>query len=504
MIYLFSIIISSLILRLVLIPYELPIIFDGLLYFWYANDISVLGELPSEYTLANSGWSIFLSLFFKLFESNNFLDYMILQRVLSSVLSTLTIIPVYFLCKKFFDNPFPIIGALIFAFEPHLILNSTLGITEPLFILLTTLAIVSIIDSRKYMNFLSFAFAACSVLVRSEGIILFLPLTILFFINCRHNKKEFLYYPILCLIFVIILMPITLHNIEITGNDGFVSRVISETKVNENNSTVENNSGEFLKKLEQFFKMYGWSLIPSFVLFVPVGLFNIIKKYKFDHFRIIILFLTTLPPAVYSLSFLPDTRYSYFTFPILIIISIITIKSIHSKYKNRNLILFIITGVLLLSSLIFIEFKKTDIPKEIEISQLERKIVEYTQVINQHLPNSGYLPIIGLERNNDFPIMRNSFEQNIGMEYCIDVHSCKQLISINSENFEDYFKHAKMNGLTHVIINEDNLKENKLFEDIFENEENFDYLNKVFDSTENGFSYKLKIFEIDYTKIDLK
>ena len=283
-----------------------------------------------------------------------------LQRILSVVISSFTIFPMYFLCKKFFDNPFPIIGALIFAFEPHLILNSTLGITEPLFILLTTLAIVSIIDSRKYMNFLSFAFAACSVLVRSEGIILFLPLTILFFINCRNNKKQILYYPILCLIFVIILIPIASHNIEITGNDGFVSRVISETGIdkNENNSTVESNSDGFSNRIEQFFKMYGWALIPTFILFVPFGLFFVIKNHKFDHLKIILLFLTTLPPVVYSLSFLPDPRYSYFTFPILIIISLFTIKLIQNKIKNRNLILIVIISGVLFSSLTFIEFKK--------------------------------------------------------------------------------------------------------------------------------------------------
>ena len=62
--YLSIIITASFVLRLFLIPYEIPLTFDALLYFWYANDTSILGTLPADYTLANNGWSIFLSIFF--------------------------------------------------------------------------------------------------------------------------------------------------------------------------------------------------------------------------------------------------------------------------------------------------------------------------------------------------------------------------------------------------------------------------------------------------------
>ena len=49
------------------------------------------------------------------------------------------------------------------------------------------------------------------------------------------------------------------------------------------------------------------------------------------------LLVTMIIPIIYSLSFLPDIRYSYFVFPILIVVSLFTIKNIHSKIKNNNL-----------------------------------------------------------------------------------------------------------------------------------------------------------------------
>ncbi len=499
------IITTSFVLRLFLIPYEIPLTFDALLYFWYANDISILGTLPADYTLANNGWSIFLSIFFSILESNNFLEYMTLQRVLSVTLSCLTIIPVYFLCRRFFGINFSIIGSLIFAFEPHLILNSILGITEPLFILLTTSTIVAILNSKIHMSYVAFILGSLAVLVRSEGIILFLPLSILFLITNRKNKKILLHYPILCIIFVIILIPTAIHNLEVNDNDGFLSRIISETSsINnvEKEITNQSVSSNFVERTENFMKIFGWSLIPTFILFIPFGLFHIIKNHKFDDFILMTLYVTMMIPVIYALSFLPDPRYSYFTFPILIVISLFAIKNIHNKIRNKNLILIIIISGIIISSAIFIEFKKTDVSDEIEALELARYVAESTKVINQYIPNSGYLPIIGLDKSGDFPILRKTFEQKSGMEYCVDIHTCSSIILVNSDKIENFIEYGRTKGLTHIVIDENNFEKEKFAKDIFNNEEDFSYLKKEFDSVEKGFSHHLKIFEIDYQKYD--
>lgn len=95
---------------------EIPVTFDALSHFFYAKDISVTGTLPPNYSPANNGWPIFLSFFFKIFSFESTLQYMELQRWLSIIISTFTIVPVYVLSRKFFDEKISIITSSIFVF----------------------------------------------------------------------------------------------------------------------------------------------------------------------------------------------------------------------------------------------------------------------------------------------------------------------------------------------------------------------------------------------------
>ena len=114
--------IIGLAIRLHYTPFDIPITLDGLIYFWYALDMSILGKFPEGYNFPNNGWPTFLSLFFYLLPSNNFLDYMVLQRIVAEIISTVTIIPMYFLCRKFFGKFYSMIGSSLFILEPRLII----------------------------------------------------------------------------------------------------------------------------------------------------------------------------------------------------------------------------------------------------------------------------------------------------------------------------------------------------------------------------------------------
>ena len=102
-------------IRLYFLPFDLVLNNDGATYFWYANDVSILGKLPTEISsnidtqFPNNGWPTFVSLFFSLIDSESFLDYMNAQRVISAFISVLTIIPIYFLGKKFFNRTYSIV-----------------------------------------------------------------------------------------------------------------------------------------------------------------------------------------------------------------------------------------------------------------------------------------------------------------------------------------------------------------------------------------------------------
>lgn len=55
----------------------------------------------------------------------------------------------------------------------------------------------------------------------------------------------------------------------------------------------------------------------------------------------------------------------------------------------------------------------------------------------------------------------------------------------------------KDKGLTHIMIDDDEDRQTFLKE-VFVNEKNFGYLNKIYDSKWDEFAYHVKIFEINY------
>ena len=78
------------------------------------------------------GWSIFISPFFGLTNSSNFLDYVNIVRGLSLGISTITILSMYALARRFFDEKYSLVAAFLFAIESHLNYNAGLGLSEPL------------------------------------------------------------------------------------------------------------------------------------------------------------------------------------------------------------------------------------------------------------------------------------------------------------------------------------------------------------------------------------
>ncbi len=156
------IIIGVILIRIWFYPYDLPITHDGDNYFSYALDTSILNNLPTYYTLPNNGWPIFLSLFFEIFNFDSALEYMDLQRILSIGISVITIIPMYFLCRRFFSPILSLIGGILFGLSPQIIHNSFLGISEPLYIFLITVSISLFLSKKPRMVYCSFwIYKAC-------------------------------------------------------------------------------------------------------------------------------------------------------------------------------------------------------------------------------------------------------------------------------------------------------------------------------------------------------
>ena len=481
---------SALLIRFYYFPYDLPVSGDAFANFTYATAINYYGYLPLEWTPINNGWPIFLSFWFSIINLENTLQYMQLQKIISVIISSLITIPVYFLCKKYFDKKVALVGVALIAFDPRLILNSTLGITDPLFILLATSSLVLFLKYQRKLMIISFIFASCATIIRAEGLFLFLALTIMFFIKYKISKEILKTYIPCLVIFMLILIPIMDYRIEVAGYDGIfqrgtigASQIIS--MVNEN----QNGNSEIFDGLSLFIKYLGWILIPNFLIFLPFGIILFFKHRKKETNFIIIFVIVCSIPILYAyLRQAQDTRYLYPLFPIFSLISLYAVKSYLTKFTRKDLILFLIIAGILISSISFYEYKKIDYEKERELNEIAKNIPITVGGLNFHPTVTQYIG--PSEIKEEWPFVFYDETRKI------------KTIEINNYNNLNDFISINRNELTHLIVDNDPNLPNFLNE-IYYNEEKFEYLKKVFDSKEMKYNFEIKLFKINYEKFNL-
>jgi len=484
---LMSVIFIGISLRMYYFPYDIPLVMDSLLYFKYALDTSILGELPNQF-LNNNGWPIFLSVFFSIPFSESFMDYMNLQRVLTVVFSVITAIPIYFLCKKFVEPRLALIGALLFLLEPRIIQQSVTGVSEPLYILLITSSLVLFFSKQKY-QYISFALVGFSTLVRYEGIVLFFALILIFLINNRKNVKQYFHVIPMIGIFILVLLPMSFLQLENFGQEGIFSKVVAGGNVLTKESSTHSESAfspvfYFQNSIIQLVKFLVWSWIPIFILFVPLGLILVFKKNIENKVFLICTGIFLMIPAFYAYSRgIEEIRYLIVLYPILCVISLFPIREVTKKIKKQNLFLGIIIFSIIISSMGFLEYKKIDNIHEYEAYQISKKVVEVGQVINTYYPESKYIRTGGMHNETLLEISSKSlyeFDSN---------HHAKEF-----ENLKDFIVQEK---LTHLVI-DGHPDRAKFLNEIFHNENEFPFLIKIFDSKNEGYDYHVKIFEINY------
>ena len=512
--------ISAFIIRIYFGNFELPVLSDSYGYFLFASDISINSQLPNNYSISNTGWPIFLGGLFSIFQFNTVLEYMQLQKITTVILSTLTIIPVYFLCQKFFNNKLSLVGAIIFAFEPRIILNSSLGITEPLYILLGTTGIVCFLSSNKKIIYSSFVIASFVSMIRSEGIFLFLAISIMFIIRFRKEKLVIPKYFLLLIIFILLLLPMATYRTETVGDNGFTDRILNginghilgnnefllvDKNLEDHLEELKDNNQKsfFINGIKNFIKYVGWDLIPIFILFVPIGLLFLFKKMDSDKGIIISLIILMSIPAFYAYSIpLEDTRYLFFLYPIFCVISLFTIEKIKKIFQNENKILILIILGIIFSSIIFLYLESLNYELEKDVFHISKKLIESKMIINKLSPESQYIESINVIEN--LLLFESHFLKDREKGISIRETIPQNISIISSDDYNsliEFIKENKKQGLSHIII--DNKDTRKMFlQDIFDNEIKYPYLIKKFDSNEKGFTYHVKVFEIDYKKFE--
>jgi len=471
---------------------DIPITLDALGYFWYTNDLSILGHLP-DFPSSNNGWPVLLSVFFSIFHSNNPLDYMILQKAVSLSISVLTTIPIYLLCTRFFSKQYSILGALLFVIDPRIIQNSLLGITEPLNIFLLTIALFFFLSKKDKFIYLSFGLIALSALVRAESIFIFFAFCIMNIVRYKYSKKSILKVIFAVIIFLLVLSPMVSLRIQADGGDGIVSRIVSGSSVivyeNEQNDFSEITT-YFTNGVENFIKIFGWSLIPFFILFMPLGIYIALKKRNYENTTLFVIILFSLLPILYAfLRSISETRYFLPLYPIFVIFALLAIKEISEKIHNKKVFFTLVVIFLLVSSSIFLHFKMEDVQNEKEELEIAKYVTKLTNVINEYDPGSKYLMVTGFIESK-FPMLRSEVSPTVIL------HPMRGF-----STFMEYMESGHELGLTHLVI-DDSKKQPTYLIDVFNEDKKYPYFTKIFDSLEYGYKHHVKIFKIDFNKFD--
>jgi len=481
--------IGAITIRLIFFQNELIFNSDNLLYFKHSIDLSKIGE--SSINLQNDGWPQLLSLFFRLFDSENFLHYMNLQSYLTISFSVLTIIPLYFFARKFVNSSLAIISTIFFVFEPRIIQNSLIGTTDPLFILLIVTSLALVIQKSKYLILISFITIAFASLVRVEGLFLIPALCVMFFLRFKISKKNIFYCIIFLSITILILLPFSMQRIENSENDYLVSRIISTSS--SFSEQTQNDPNQILLKIGNSIYLLGGFLaklmIPYLIIFIPIGLIMFLKKNNIQKLLLIVPLLFLILPILYAYT-IPalDGRYLFTILPIMCIIGAFSGMKYFQNAKYKKLILVVIIITVIFSSILFLIYKNNEIGDQKEFLELANIINKNTDIIlYSPTPILSYLEPARLLELKEFPVMSSN--------YVVSSVYIKGFESYS--NIEDFFLLMEKNGITHMVYDEE-IDNPIIFKKIFGNYEEYENLKKIFDSQENGFNYKIKIFEIKY------
>ena len=512
-------------IRFFYFPEGIPITLDGALHFWYANDLSLSGTFPANIfgiKVINNGWPTFLSTFFYFFNSDNFLHYNDLQRYITTIISVITIIPVFILCRKFCGNGLSLLGTVFFIFQPRIVENSLLGITEPLFILLELSCLVLFLQNNWKLKYLSFAFLALACLVRYEGIVLILPLSFLFLFQNRRDKTIIPKFLIGISIFLLVLLPMLFARMDTIGYDGVFSHSVSAIEAYSSGAKIVHGSEATFSLI----KSTALAVFPIFFIFLPLGIFGFFRNRSFDKYVVLSFLVFLSLPIIYaSIREISEPRYFLTLFPIFSLFSIYTVKEIARKFDKTKLISIIIGITVLSLSIVYLDYTKIDYQHELEAYQIGLEVHKRASIINTYHPelkyaygkddvfwNLGTFPVLHSETERKIKAI-NTFnystclkERAKALVEDVGEPSCVQYTYASLDEFIDISKNdarpsIKFNAVTHIVTDE-NSNRAEFLKDVFKNEEKYSYLTKIYDSSEHGYEYHLKIFQIDYKKFE--
>jgi hypothetical protein len=119
------------------------------------------------------------------------------------------------------------------------------------------------------------------------------------------------------------------------------------------------------------------------------------------------------------------------------------------------------------------------------------EIGKHTSIINDYHPESVYLETIGFSDYNDISGKRILIGQKIEVLFAEEFSTLEKFLEYGEEKNLEY------------LVADNNTNRPEFLFDVYDNEEKYPYLEKVFDSEESGYKkFKVKLFKINYESLD--
>ena len=348
----------------------------------------------------------------------------------------------------------------------------------------------------KNYPFITIGIIGIISIIRYEGLLLFVPISLLYFYKFKFSKRTILKYFIAVTIFLLIIIPWGMMKTDLIGHDGLINNISAGPRyynliANESQDPDEIISLFLMTGFNTMLRFLALATLPLLTFLVPLGMYIMISKKELSNFLILFcISLTLLIPVFYAYSrSFQEVRYLLPIFPIFCLFSAYFIRNITEKIKFKKLFLVLISILVISSSIGFIEYKNNDDVNQKEAYEVALEITKYTNVVTNY-SQAGYLDNTRILEANEFPLLRNELPSSIVAIY-----------PDNYETLEEFILDNKKNGLEYIIVDKGDWR-SKFLDDVFENEENYPYLDKIFDSKDNGYKdYHAKIFKINFEKL---
>ncbi len=527
-IYLSIIILISLILKIYTTDFSIPVNSDNLVY--VINAISYKNGDFSQLPDRSSGWSLFLYPFFNLVNSNNFFDYSNLARILSIGISCISIPAVYLLGRSFFNEKYSLVAASLFAFEPHLNYNSGFGLSEPLYNLAIILMFYFILNKNTKYVIPSLFMAGIIWWTRINGLLMFVVISIVYFVTFRNSNNLLKNYGLGILVLLIIISPILIQKYiqyddplyYLYSDNLFAGNLEKTLSVNARNSSSsafdyidKNSSMSFIDNfiIPGIYNMFSTLIrisVPYLFILIPFGIlfsFRTSEQNSNNIKSLWIFIIISLSVTLITFFVVNERRFLFYLFPFLCIIGTITIQKVTEhglnifsfSTKQKNLFLVIVIGLIVIISGLFtiLQYGKPD-------TTLENEKMEFAHYLINNL-HGNLLDETGIAL--DYVMYIQIIDSPTGFQnYKINSHTLLkneslQTIRLYAESLDELISVGESYNLKYVISNENSGFFHPYVDYIYNHEEDYPYLHKIFDSNENEFKkLKVKVFEIDYNK----